>query len=310
VLSPLALVTAATLGVLLLGVGFAWAFARWYTMPRRRPLEATPTDHGLPQIPVAVSCGQARLDAWLVPRLDDRDRNRRVVIVVHGWSSNKTGMLPVSAVLHRAGFDVLLFDARGHGASDPAGPITMVKFAEDIVAVVDHLHQHLGPIAQVGVVGHSLGGAAAILAASLDKRIHCVVSSSAFADPARLTRGVMRALHLPRGPLLWVVCRFLERWLGARMSEIAPEHRIGFVDVPVLLLHGDADAYISPTNMDAIYAGSHQNNIQRRLLTGRRHSDVLIDERYLQFTTEFLIRHLPAHDVPDLSIGPGSSPIP
>jgi pimeloyl-ACP methyl ester carboxylesterase len=145
---------------------------------------------------------------------------------------------------------------------------------------------------RLGAVGHSLGGAGAVLAASIEPRIRVLVSTSAFADPVALTWGFMRALHIPRWPFLWLVCRFIERWLGAAMSDLAPQNRIGQITVPVLLIHGESDRYIPPSNVEILYERAQPDKVQRWLIPGRGHSDIIRDPRYGLQIIEFLREHL------------------
>lgn len=167
------------------------------------------------------------------------------------------------------------------------------KFAEDLIAAIDYLEGRPEvDMTRLGVVGHSMGGSGTILTASSEPRIRALVSSSAFADPVALTRDVMRARHIPRWPFLWLVCRFIERWLGTTMADIAPQNRIGQITVPVLLIHGDSDQFIPPSNMEALFARAHQEHTQSWLVPGRRHSDVILDPGYSPRVIEFLRKHL------------------
>lgn len=54
------------------------------------------------------------------------------LILVHGWGRNVERMSPYLRKLCCRGFNMLAFDARGHGNSHDDGPMTMLKFAEDI----------------------------------------------------------------------------------------------------------------------------------------------------------------------------------
>ena len=250
-------------------------------------------DYELPFVPVAFHSHGVPLRGWFIPVDSNPAYSPPTIIVAHGWSHNVAYMLPVTRLLHKAGFGVLLYDARGHGTSGDDGPITIAKFAEDLIAAVDYLGGRSDvDTARLGVVGHSLGGAAAIVAASMEPRIRVVVSSSAFADPIALAWEPLRALHIPRWPFLWLVCHFIERWLGTTMADIAPQNRIGQLTAPLLLIHGDSDRFIPSFNMEILYERAPRERTQRWLIPGRGHLDVIRDPRYGSRVVEFLSKHL------------------
>src|SRR5215469_2903671 len=61
--------------------------------------------------------GGATLRGWFVPaRQSDVG-----VVTVHGAGANRSEFLAEAKMLHDAGYPVLLFDCRGHGASDEVG---------------------------------------------------------------------------------------------------------------------------------------------------------------------------------------------
>ena len=285
-------VIAAAIGIasiLVLSIGLSWVFARLYGRPTRVLPAETPTDYGLPFVPVTFASKGVPLDGWFIGADPAGVDSPPTIIMTHGWSRNKARMLPLAALLHEAGFGLLLFDARGHGASGSDGAITVLKFAEDIVSAVGFLEGHPGvDPTRVGVVGHSIGGAAAIVAASMEPKIQAVVTSSAFADPASLTRRFMRTFHLPRGPFFWLVCRIIDYYLGTTMTDIAPQNRISRVEVPVLLVHGEDDRMVPVSDLEAIYARAQPQRTHRMVLAGRGHSDVITDPRYGPAVIEFL----------------------
>jgi uncharacterized protein len=60
-----------------------------------------------------VTSDGLRLSGWTIP-----SRNGAAVILQHGYGGNSGQMLPVALMLTRHGYGVLLFDFRGHGASE------------------------------------------------------------------------------------------------------------------------------------------------------------------------------------------------
>lgn len=74
------------------------------------------------------------LRGWWIP-----GNNHRTVIMIHGWTSNRGEPLSQSFYLHEAGYNLLLFDLRGHGTSD--GSYTTLGYAEtsDVAAAISEV---------------------------------------------------------------------------------------------------------------------------------------------------------------------------
>jgi alpha-beta hydrolase superfamily lysophospholipase len=277
--------------VALFTVGFACVFTRQWGKPRRVATGKTPADYGLPFEPVSFTSHGVQLQGWFIP--SHMPTARGTIIVAHGWSHSAVKLLSIALRLREAGFAVFLYDTRGHGASGDDGFISIAKFAEDLISSVDYLEGRPDVDAtRIGVVGHSMGGAGAILAASMEPRIRVLVSTSTFADPVTVTARALRYLRIPRWPFLWLVCRCWEYWLGATGDEVAPQNRIADVKVPVLLVHGDTDRLVPPSDLATLYGRANAQYAEQWLAQGRRHSDLLSDPEFGSRVTAFLGRTL------------------
>ncbi|RVH34205.1 alpha/beta fold hydrolase [Sinorhizobium meliloti] len=84
------------------------------------------------------------------------------IALVHSLAMDKTFWEPTVAALE--GFaDALIFDCRGHGASDkPAGPYSVELFANDIADLMDHVGWKSAVVA-----GASMGGCVALTFAAI-----------------------------------------------------------------------------------------------------------------------------------------------
>ena len=277
-------------------IAFAWALARLWCKPKRLPVTKSPADFDMAFERVQYFSHGIGIDGWFIPTGTDTFQPP-VIVLAHGWWKNAVEMLPLAQILHQAGFALLLYDARGHGTSGEDGPITILKFAQDISTAVDYLDGQ-GDIdkKRLGILGRSLGGSAAILAASMDQRIQAIVSCSAFADPKTLTKDFLTMKHIPADVFAPLVFRFIEGWLGTKLDSIAPQNRVGKVAVPILLIHGEADRYIRSSNMDTLFARAPEEFRQRLLIPGRGHSDVLRDSNCIQEIVAFFNGNLQPND--------------
>ncbi len=127
------------------------------------------------------------LDAWWLPIKEKESSNAPVVIVVHGLrvSKHDPDMLTVAGMLHKNGFNILLFDLRDHGKSTiEDGKVSIgTKEYRDVIASVDWLIDSKGVNAKhIGIYGDSMGAATAAIAFGKDDRIQSLVLDNGYLD--------------------------------------------------------------------------------------------------------------------------------
>jgi pimeloyl-ACP methyl ester carboxylesterase len=207
------------------------------------------------------------------------------VVVLHGWGANAELMLPLARPLQAAGMTVLLIDARNHGGSDGDTFSSMPRFAEDLDAAIDWLKTRPEALPdRIAVVGHSVGAAAALLAASRRADLAGVISLAAFAHPAAMMRRWLAGKNLHWFPLGWYVLRYVQHVIGHRFDAIAPLNTIAKVTCPVLLVHGSEDSTVPVADAHAIHAQRPGERVRLLVLPGEhdageeleRHSGELV----------------------------------
>ena len=237
----------------------------------RVPATGTPADLGLAFETVRFPTLRGRaLSGWLLPA----SGATQTVIILHGWGSNAELMLPLAQPLHRAGLNVLLFDARNHGASDRDTFSSLPRFAEDLGAAIAWLRRrHPSRSARIMVLGHSVGAGAALFEATRNPCIDAVISIGAFADPAQLTERYLARLHLPRF-VVALTKRYVEWVIGYRFAIIAPVNSIRLVPCPVLLVHGDQDRTVPIADARRIAAAADPARVRLLVVAGAGHDSV------------------------------------
>jgi pimeloyl-ACP methyl ester carboxylesterase len=229
----------------------AWRFAQAYRAragyPHRHPPAYDPGDLGLPFEELTIPSGGVDLPAWWIPAREGAPGP--AVLLIHGWESARDRTLPNAQILHAIGMHVLTLDVRGHGAN-PAEelPLTAGEFGEDALAGVEALLAR-PDVTAVGVLGHSMGGIGALLAAAAEPRVRAVVAASTPADPYRLTRQTFRLAKLPfpgplAWPLAWLTTHVFLQPRGHTVRGVSAARAIETYLGPVLLIHGDADRVV------------------------------------------------------------------
>jgi pimeloyl-ACP methyl ester carboxylesterase len=201
--------------------------------------------------------------------------------------------------LQAQGFTVLLFDFQAHGESD-GGRITYGhRESFDAAAAVDFVRRRL-PSERVGVIGVSLGGAAALLGPK-PLPVDALVLESVYPDiEAALANRLCASLGPILGPLftplLVPTCKLLlPPILGVEPGELRPIDRIGRITAPLLLASGTADDRTTLSEAKSLYDLAPQPK-SFWAVQGAAHVDLeqYDPAAYWQIVLPFLTSHLQA----------------
>ncbi len=161
---------------------------------------------------------------------------------MHGVRANRLSMLDRARFLAQADYAVLLFDFQAHGES--AGDHITFGYLEsmDAQAAVGFLHS-IAPDEKIGVVGVSLGGAAALLA-SPPLEVNAMVLEMVYPT---INQAISNRLTMRLGgwagyltPLLsW---QFKPR-LGVDAESLRPIDHLGKIGSPMLFIAGAEDQH-------------------------------------------------------------------
>ena len=241
--------------LIVLGVpygGVSWYMASQVTVAERNPLEDFPSSVGLSAKDVSfVPRGEEDtiiLKGWLI----NAPESRGTVIIVHGVDSNRAdpevGYLELADALAKRGLSSMLFDLRGHGESGGEQVSGGLFEQHDLLGAFDFLIEREVTSERIGVLGVSLGGAVALLAAAKEPQLQATVVDSTFADLSDLiVAEAKKRTNLPE----WLVPILMPGMIqaaklayGIDIKQIAPIEAIEQLPYPVLLIHGNADERI------------------------------------------------------------------
>lgn len=206
-----------------------------------------PNDLGAETVRFASLSG-ATLAAWSAPGAC----RCAAVVLLHGVRSNRGAMLGRARLLHAAGYSVLAVDQQAHGES--TGDAVTFGFRErlDATSAVAEARRRF-PGEAVGVVGVSMGGAAAALAGAA-LGADAVVLESVYADIIVATENRLR-MRAGRfgGVLAPLLLAQLPLRTGVRARDLRPVDSIGRLGVPVLIVGGTEDRRATPADARALY---------------------------------------------------------
>lgn len=171
----------------------------------------------------------------------DRGVGTRLVILFHGYSAEKTALIPEAKAFLEIGASVLLVDFRGSGESSEAYTTIGVREADDVAGVVRYAQQHLAH-SSVVLFGQSMG-AVAILRAIDQRGISpdAVIAEAVFDTMLNTVRNRFNAMRLPSFPSAQLLVFWGGRQWGFNGFEHNPVDYARAVQCPALFMHGTDD---------------------------------------------------------------------
>jgi pimeloyl-ACP methyl ester carboxylesterase len=164
-----------------------------------------------------------------------------LVILFHGYSGEKSQMIPEAKALLEIGTSVLLVDFRGSGESSES--YTTIGFDEgaDVAAAVAYARAHF-PQCKLVLYGQSMGAAAVLRAvSSCGVKPDAIISEAVFDTLLNTVRHRFEAMGVPSFPSAQLLIFWGGRQAGFNGSKHDPVDYAADVRCPVLFLHGADD---------------------------------------------------------------------
>jgi pimeloyl-ACP methyl ester carboxylesterase len=200
------------------------------------------------------------------------------VLLVHGWGSRAGRFRGLATALLESGFRVVAHDAPAHGRSTGRFA-SLPEFARALRAVADRA----GEIH--GVVGHSLGGAAACLAMREGLSARRLVLVAPPSDVQQFSKDFGDYLRIPPRARL-AMRRNLEARLSMRWEDLHMPTVVRDLPVPALVVHDREDAEVSFAHGEEIARAFPHGRLVAT--SGLGHRAILRDPEVVRQTVVFL----------------------
>ena len=189
------------------------------------------------------------------------------LVFVHGIDGVRSGnnAVQLASMMMDRGFDVLMFDLRGHGSSDGDRVSGGDHERQDVLAAFDFLEERGVPLSDVGVLGFSMGAGTAALALAEAPSVDALVLDSPYANVSDLiSQEIGNRSVLPgwSAPLFAPGAKLAARLVfDIDIDALAPESIVANFDYPVLIIHSRRGGHPCPRR--ARHQGPH--GVTRRL---------------------------------------------
>jgi fermentation-respiration switch protein FrsA (DUF1100 family) len=282
------------LGVLLAAIavflGISVYLGHSMTAIERVLITETPALYGLDyeEISFPSRVDELTLYGWYLPA----EGSDEVIIMVHGAEQHRADpnvkMLDIAGGLVEHGYNVLMFDMRGHGKSEGDRMSAGYYEVRDLGGAVDYV-KDLG-FDDIGVLGFSMGGATTIMTAAECDDIDVIVTDSAYADlndmiePQFTERTFFPKFFLK--PLLFMV----KMMYGIDFTAVKPIEVVGDIAPrPILFIQGELDDVVPPAHAQSLLEASNNPLNQLWLIPDCGHVEAYVThpEEYMDRVTAF-----------------------
>jgi dipeptidyl aminopeptidase/acylaminoacyl peptidase len=194
------------------------------------------------------------------------ERAGRAVLLVHGYGGSAVALEPLAEGFAEAGYEAAAMSMRGFGGSTGVDDLGLHQ-PQDVAAVAAWF-RHQKELRSLYAVGISQGGQVVLLAAATGAPLDGIAAWAAVTDVARW-RATTTYAGIPE--YVDALCA------DGRYAERSPLHVADQIQVPVLLVHGDADTRV-PTEQSvalhqALLAAGCMSKLELLAGVAHRHRD-------------------------------------
>ncbi len=238
--------------LVLVGIGLVWIAGSIASRPKNRPVS-------LPEPPGRVVRLQAadgvRIEGSYWPGANP---GAPAVLLLHGINNNRNIFREQVPWLNELGYAVLAIDFRGHGASGAVERTFGWRESMDARAAFDFLERET-PGRKIGVIGVSLGGAAALLGENGPLPADALVLHAVYPD---LRTAIVNRLERSGSSILAALSEPLLSYQAYARYRVAPERiapREGLKKYrgAVLVIGGTEDRETRVVDTRSLYAAAH-----------------------------------------------------
>ena len=258
----------------------------------KEPHHSTPAKYDIPftEINIPVS-KEDHLYGWWIPG----SQKAPTIILVHGWGRNLSRMLQYIGHLHPLGYNLLAFDARNHGSSSLEKHPTVWTFSKDTLAAINYVSQlNSFSSSEFGIIGLSIGGGAAINAASFNHQVKSVITVGALSHPTEIMKLEFQKRSIPA-----FIPKFLFRYIKFRFNidfnKIAPVNNIQNANADILLVHGGKDAIVPLAQGQALEKSGNRERTHLWIVPDKGHSNCESHPEFWARVEAFLKKSLPVN---------------
>ena len=220
--------------------------------------------------------------------LQNPDQSSKYIIISHGYSDNRFGALKYAKMYLDFGFNVIVYDLRGHGLNEQTFCTYSARERKDLLAMIQDSRQRWPDMTLFGLHGESLGAATSIAVLEDKPPVDFVVADCGFSEIVNVLKNGMQAMHLPDF-LTEIMSIGAKVRFGYSYNDMRPIDSLKDNRIPILFIHGGSDSFVLPENSEKMKEAT-QGYAELHLIPNVDHAMSIISEpdRYREIVSAFL----------------------
>ena len=219
--------------------------------------------------------------------------SKRVVICFHGYTSQgMSDYIGLSDYYMKRNFSMLLVDERAHGDSEGEYIGFGCLDRMDAQGWIEWVIEKCGEDVSILLHGTSMGGATVLMTSGLKLPVQVkgIVSDCGFTSAKEVFTHVLHSMyHLPAFPMIQISSLVNRKKAGYGLDDCNAAREVQKAEVPILLIHGDADTFVPCSMCEKIYENCASKK-QKLFVKGAAHAESYYKdtEAYEQALNEFI----------------------
>ncbi len=225
-------------------------------------------------------------------KTENESERQKAIILVHGYTSTCSTMYPYAKMMLNYGYNVIVYDHRGHGASDKgkAEFCSMGYFESmDLIDLFHYLKPRFKEDCLWGLLGESMGSGTVMQAAWQIKELSFAIEDCGYSCMMKQAKSIMNSMHVPAFPMLQIGNLIIKMHFKFSMYDINAVEAMKKTEIPMLFCHGDADTFVPTAMVHEVY-NAKKDKKTLQLYAGSPHAQSLLDHpaQYYQVVEDFL----------------------
>lgn len=189
--------------------------------------------------------------------LEANEPTNQTVIIAHGYAGKAKNMAAYAKYYHETlNYNVLMPDARGHGASE--GDYIGFGWPErkDYLQWIDYIIDRNGEDSNIALHGVSMGASTVLMTSGeeLTNQVKAIIADCGYTSAKDvLSYQLKRMYHLPSFPIIQTTSLLTKIRAGYSFGEASAIEQVKKTNLPILYIHGEADTFVPVEMVHELY---------------------------------------------------------